>query len=251
MMRSPLPWAALSVLAFLLSAAPAVAIRPFVTDDARVVGEALAQLESWVLVDDSIAEHTALVAVGPTEWLEVTAGFVHGVGYGGYERGYSVGGPILQAKALLWPAIDNAIPGVAIAAGTLAPSGRGHLAQEDWTGFAYGAVTQSFWEEGLLLHGNLGVVAAPALPRSGTTVTCGVGGQGRIAGALHAVGEVWYGDPYDPAARRPATQVGFRYILSDEIQFDGTVGAILQGSDRSDRRYWGTLGIRLVTARLW
>jgi hypothetical protein len=70
-----------------LAPRPARAIRPFVTDDARVVGGKLLQLETWVLVDRLVLEHNALVAVGPTDWLELTAGLLHSGIHSGADRG--------------------------------------------------------------------------------------------------------------------------------------------------------------------
>jgi hypothetical protein len=66
---------------------PAYAIRPFVTDDARVVGHKLAQLATWILLDHRELEHDLLAAIGPTDWLELTLGLRHGGVHSGLERG--------------------------------------------------------------------------------------------------------------------------------------------------------------------
>ena len=53
-------------------------VRPFITDDARVVGAGLAQVESWVRSDHESHQLWVLGAVGPTSWLELTLGGVVG-----------------------------------------------------------------------------------------------------------------------------------------------------------------------------
>lgn len=249
----------------LLGAAHAHAIRPFVTDDARVVGHKLAQLETWVLLDRSVFEHNVLAAAGPTDWLEVTAGLTHGRVHGGAQRGYSFTGPILQSKALLRPALDQGWPGFAVAAGVLPPVGHGAFVPPGWSGFAYAAATESLFQERLLLHANLGLAlgedrSAPtpnavAGPKLRTLVTGGFGLQARVIAGLHGICEVYYGDPYDPRTSFPALQAGARYLFSESVQVDGTFGSTLTKVDdaggHAQTEQWGTLGLRLVTPQLW
>jgi hypothetical protein len=214
-----------------------------------------------------VFEHNALAAIGPTDWLEVTAGLVHGGVHTGPERGYSITGPIVQAKALLVSARNNSWPGLAIAVGFLPPLGYGAFTPPGWGGFAYVAATESLFDEWLLLHANVGVaVGEDGASTSGlgfgsssssglrTLVTGGFGFQVRMIAGLHGVGEVYYGDPYDPRTNFSAMQVGFRYIFNDHVQIDGTFGSTLisvagpGGHAQTER--WGTLGLRLVSAEL-
>jgi len=222
--------------ALVLVSQPASAIRPFVTDDARVVGQGYAQLESWVLVNRLALEHSNLFALGPTDWLEVTAGFVHGGVYHGPDRGYSFTGPILQAKALLLPAENNGLPGLAVAGGALAPYGGGPLTPPGWGGFGYLALTESLNEEAILIHANVGFalgdprasgsgIGEPAAGGFHGTITLGLGTQIRVAGGLHGMAEIYYGDPYDASFTFPASQVGARYIFGDHVQMDREAGA--------------------------
>lgn len=259
---------ALTCVFVLLVARPADAIRPFVTDDARVVGDKLAQLETWLVLDRLVLEHNALGAIGPTHWFELTLGVTHGGVHSGPNGGYSIAGPMVQGKVLLLPARNNSWPGVAIAAGVVPPLGWGAFVPPGWSGFAYLALTESLWNEWLLLHANVGIAidgggstssmtgeGGAAAVGVGVLVTAGLGVQARIYAGLHGVAEVYYGDPYDPRASFPATQVGFRYIFSDRVQIDGTFGSTLAAVESSDGRVqteqWGTLGIRLVTPELW
>lgn len=251
-----------------LFVAEAHAIRPFVTDDARVVGRSLAQLETWILVDRLVVEHNALAAIGPTDWLELTLGTTHGRVKRGNDRSYSITGPIAQAKALLLPTHDNGKPGFAVAAGVLPPLGYGEFAPPGWSGFGYMALTASLGHEALLIHANLGLAlgeasgqtsklgfGAPSGKRVRTLLTAGVGAQARVIAGLHAVAEVYRGDPYDPRTNFAATQGGFRYIFSDHLQIDGTVGttlaAVKDARGHSQTEQWLTLGLRLVSGGLW
>ena len=260
---------ALSLIALVmlwLTPDSAQAIRPFVTDDARVVGRKLAQLEMWALVDRLVIEHNALAAVGPTDWLELTAGLIQGGVHTGGERGYSVTGPVLQAKALLLPASNNRWPGIAIAGGALAPWGHGPFVPPGWSGFGYVALTESLWDEWLLVHTNLGLamgddgdgVSTPGSEereRVRRVITGGLGVQARIIAGLHGMGEIYYGDPYDARFSHPAMQLGFRYIFSEHVQADGTFGSTLRAAASPDghvrTEQWGTLGLRLVSSELW
>jgi hypothetical protein len=219
------------------------AIRPFITDDARVVGRGLAQLETWAQLDAALLQQNLLVALGPTPWLEVTLGVQHGVALEGGR--YGLAGPLAQAKALLFPPVDQGRPGVAIAAGLLAPVGFGALTPPSPGGFGFLIATASLLEERVLLHLNLGLTG---LAHAGVSPTAGVGAQVRVVAGLHAVGEVVYGDPYAPLLRAPAGQLGFRYVFSDEVQLDGTVAAAVS---RERLEPWGTLGLRLVTPAPW
>jgi hypothetical protein len=249
-----------------ITSTKAGAIRPFVTDDARVVGDRLAQLETWLLLDRLALEHNLLAALGPTEWLEVTLGMVHGGLHSGLERAYSLTGPIVQAKALLLSAESNGRPGVAIAAGTLPPGGFGPFKADGWGAFGYLALTESLFEESLLIHANLGFAIGYEFlsevernrgekHRLDTLVTTGLGVQVRLVAGLHGVAEVYYGDPYDSRASYPAMQTGLRYIFGDHVQMDGTFGTTLASIDSPDGReqleHWGSLGVRLVSHELW
>ncbi len=237
------------------------AIRPFVTDDARVAGQKTLQLETWVVVDRFVVEHNALASFGATDWLELTLGVVHGGVHSGPQRGYSIAGPILQVKALALDAQNNGPPGLAVAAGVLPPLGYGAFTPQAWTGFAYLALTESVLDEWFLFHANLGVSIGDAVDavsgerRTQALVVAGFGFQARMIAGLHGVAEVFYGDPYDPRFGYPAMQVGFRYIFSDHIQVDGTFGSTLTpvrtGDDHAQTEQWGTLGLRLVSSPLW
>lgn len=236
------------------SATEAAAVRPFITDDARVVGGRLAQLESWARFDRESYQQWALVAFGPVEPLELTVGAVGGIpfqhdGERDPERGrFSVAGPVLQAKALLRETRSGRWFGIAIAGGVVAPAGVGAFKPMSWDPFAYLALSQSFLGDDLLIHVNLGSFVTTAGAKPVLNVTWGIATQVRTLGGLHAVAEVFSGDPY-ASSGGGAYQAGFRYIFSDQVQVDATVGTGLWGAPPLPA--WGSVGVRLVTGRLW
>ena len=67
-----------AVLATSVVTSNARAVRPFITDDARVVGDKLGQVESWLRYDKGSLQHWIVPAIGPTKWAELSIGAVHG-----------------------------------------------------------------------------------------------------------------------------------------------------------------------------
>lgn len=243
----------LALLFILLMAHGGVhAIRPFVTDDARVLGDRLGQVESWFVLDRQETAHNTLFAIGPTNWLEITSGFSHG---GSYRyaastsdgNNYGVTGGIFQAKVLFRETRPNNWPGVAFAAGVVPPFGSGSQKPDGVSTFGYAAVSQSFFNDDLLFHVNLGITTIKEEAQWKPTWTAGFGYQAKIIGKLHSVGEIYRGDPYDPTMKSMATQIGFRYIFNFNFQMDGTFGSTLE----KDSQQWFSVGVRIVSFELW
>jgi hypothetical protein len=236
---------AAGVLVVVALTAPAHAIRPFITDDARVVGAHLLQLETWMQVDSTQAQHWVLPAFGPTDHIELTLGAVHGASYSDGPARYAIAGPLVQGKLLVREAHRNGAPGVALAAGYVSPAGRGGFETAQGAGFLYLALTESIGEhERLLVHANVGL----SVGGHWMTATGGIGAQVRVIRGFHLVGEVVHGDAY-AGDTGGAVQGGFRYIFNDRIQMDGTAGVGIWGDER--RPPWGSLGLRVVSGRLW
>lgn len=222
-------------------------VRPFITDDARVVGGRLAQLESWIRIDRESGQHWFLTAYGPTEKWELTVG-----GVLGYEveqqdkRSFSYALPLLQAKFLAREYKPNELPGVAIVAGTFLPGGRGGFQPPGYGAFAFGIITQSLGErDKILIHGNLGINHL-WLAADYSVMTWGLGSQFRVKGGFHGVVELFSGDPYIPGTGT-AYQVGFRHFFSDLFQIDMTYGKGIGGEVVLP--HWFSAGIRLVTEK--
>lgn len=251
--RSSLARVALTaVVAVAISPRDAAAIRPFITDDAHVVGRGHAQFETWWRRDRASLQHWVLPAVGPTDWLELTAGGVHGWSSLGptLERPtYAVGGPVAQGKMLLHPTVPNHLPGAALVLGGVAPSGRGGFEAPGWSGFSYLALSQAFFkEDDLVFHANVGLSAVAARGLDPVRVTWGVGGQVETLYEFHLIGELFSGDPYVQGAGG-AAQGGFRIIFSEHLQLDGTCGAGLWGD--TIMPMWCSSGLRAVSHALF
>lgn len=224
------------------------AVRPFITDDARVVGLRYAQLEAWLRLDKHAWQQWDMVAYGPTKWLEVSAGGVWGYHIpNNNEREFSFATPLMQAKVLFRECKANKLPGVAMVAGTFLPTGDGAFKAPGGGAFGYLSVSQSFIEgDKILLHGNVGANYFKVSGTDQTAVTWGVGSQVNIYRGFHVMGEFFSGDPY-VAGAGTAYQVGFRHFISDLVQVDMTVGKGVGGAHPLPM--WYSAGIRLVSAR--
>jgi hypothetical protein len=243
----------LAAFAVITFSAEAAAVRPFITDDARVVGNHQLQLEASLRWDMNALQQLNLFAFGPTEWLELTLGFEWGLmtPKNGGDRG-GIAGPIVQVKALALDAVPNKWPGLAFVAGTSMPLGTGGLPPPDWAEFIYAAATESLLDkERILIHANLGVYIAE--PASGVTALCtwGLGMQVRVVYGLHVLAEIFSGDPYSGAAGG-AWQAGLRYIINDTVQVDSSVGNGIWGSSGNQPMpFWASAGVRVVSGKLW
>ncbi len=220
-------------------------VRPFITDDARVVGNRLAQLESWFRGDEEASQQWALVAYGPTPNLELTFGGVGGVAKGANKQfAFTYALPLLQGKYLIREYAPNAPPGVAVVLGTFLPFGSGFFVPPGYGTFGFLTVSQCLLEgEIILIHGNLGANYLNIDGKNQTIVTWGLGTQIKVYGGFHFVGEIFSGDPYIPGTGE-AVQVGFRHFFSDYVQIDGTVGKGLGG--RVLLPLWFSAGVRIV-----
>jgi hypothetical protein len=219
-------------------------VRPFITDDARVVGARLAQWESWIRVDRHAGQHWNLWAYGPTKWLEVTAG-----GVWGYDRvqgenlaAYAL--PLVQAKFLIRPYAPRKPPGVGLVVGTIFPNGRGTFVPRGYGKFAFATITQSVGkDDAYLFHVNVGLNYQRVDQRNEFINTWGIGTQLRVYRGFHWVGEVFSGDPYIPGTGT-AYQIGFRHFFSEWLQIDGTVGKGIAGAEPLP--FWASVGVRWV-----
>ncbi|MCW5831135.1 MAG: hypothetical protein KIS78_01600 [Labilithrix sp.] len=234
-----------------LSTTDAHAIRPFITDDARTVGQGRLQIETYWRRDRESLQHWMLPAVGPTPWFELTLGGVHGLAPLGQRPDrprYALGGPIAQGKFLLHDAVPNDLPGVGVVVGGQPPAGRGGFEAPGWSGFTYLAVTQAFFkEDDFLIHGNVGLSAISAPGIDPAKVTWGIGTQVETLFDFHLIGEIFSGDPYAVGAGG-AYQTGFRQIFNDHIQLDFTFGGGLWGDILP---VWFSSGVRIVSHELW
>ncbi|GIV26994.1 MAG: hypothetical protein KatS3mg027_0808 [Bacteroidia bacterium] len=225
-----------------------VLVRPFITDDARVVGERLAQLETWVRFDKEAGQHWILGAYGPNKKLELTAGGVYGYQVDhNSKKTFSYALPLLQAKILFKEYKPNKAPGFGMVMGTFLPVGQGSFKPAGYGTFGYLTVSQCFGEgEKFLFHGNLGGNYLHVDGSNNLITTWGLGTQIKAYKGMHLVGEIFSGDPYIPGTGT-SWQAGYRYFFSDLVQIDMTVGNGIAGDVIMP--FWYTAGIRIVTEK--
>ncbi len=222
------------------------AVRPFITDDARVVGGGLSQVESWTRIGNKTGELWVMAGYGPMPELEVSVGAVSGIVNNGSGQRFTYALPLLQAKYLFRPYGPDAWPGLAVVAGTFLPWGQGDLVAPGYGTFVFGTVSQCFGEnEDVLIHLNVGANILNDKATSETEIlrTWGLGTQIRTLGGFHIVAEIFSGDPYVPGSGT-SWQAGFRHFFSDDLQIDGTVGKGIHGSPALPM--WVSAGVRIV-----
>ena len=225
-----------------------VLVRPFITDDARVVGERLAQLETWVRFDKEAGQHWILGAYGPNKKLELTAGGVYGYQVDhDSKKTFSYALPLLQAKILFKEYKPNKAPGFGMVMGTFLPVGQGSFKPAGYGTFGYLTVSQCFGEgDKFLFHGNLGGNYLHVDGSNNLISTWGLGTQIKAYKGMHLVAEVFSGDPYIPGTGT-SWQAGYRYFFSDLVQIDMTVGNGIAGDVIMP--FWYTAGLRIVTEK--
>lgn len=224
------------------------AVRPFITDDARVVGWRWAQLESWLRFDTYSSQMWNMAAFGPHKRLELSLGMVSGYSSSlGTERKFSYALPLVQSKFLIRPYEAGKGPGFALITGSFLPGGKGGFVPAGYGLFSFLAISQCFGKgEKVLIHVNLGVNYFKQENVHNTVYTWGVGNQTKLYKGLHLAAEFFSGDPYIPGSG-VAYQAGFRYFVSNYVQCDATIGSGVSGTYQLP--FWYGLGLRFVTAK--
>ena len=221
-----------AVLITLLVPRPAAAVRPFITDDARITDEGSVLIETSVRVDSERAQNLNVISYGFTKRLELGLNFTDGVMLRD-ETNYrpSVAGPGIQMKYLFGDGVGIDFPSIAIAAGATSPNGAGsvNFRATDWSEYVYFCISKALVNhpENLNLHINVGINHSEG-PGHPTTALWGVGFQIHMAGKTFLCTEVFSGDPY---AITPGAlyQLGLRYFISEKMQFDLSSGHGLWG----------------------
>lgn len=223
-------------------------IRPFITDDARVVGGRLAQVESWFRFDREAGQQWALAAYGPHHKLELTIGGVAGYENAGNGKlAFSYALPLLQGKYLLREYAPGKGPGAAVVLGSFLPGGTGAFRPPGFGTFGFAIFTQCLGpHENVLIHANVGANFLHIDGANEWVQTWGLGTQVKTYKGFHLVGELFSGDPYLPGTGL-SWQMGFRHIVSDRFQFDMTVGQGIGGA--KPLPFWFSGGIRMVSER--
>jgi len=216
-----------------LPATQALAARPMITDDARVVDPKACQVESWIKRNRGSTEMWALPACNPTGDFELTFGGARTNEHG--ESAFT--DQVIQAKTILRPLEPDGL-GLGFAAGTIRHPRR--ETANGWPGDAYFYVPVSiaFAGDAWVVHVNAGAVNRRDEKK--TLVTWGLGNEIRLRDDLYFIPEM-----FRTERGRPFYQVGLRYwIVKDRLQMDATYGNRAV-SDTAER--WFSIGLRVLS----
>lgn len=257
------------ILVFLIFlTSTAYAVRPFVTDDARIADYGQLEMESWMEITHAeggfgdAPGFNSMFGVTPLDWLEIIAGT-------GFSRAsddkWALANPVLQTKVLFTRAEANGDPGYAFASGATFDIGQTTLAAGGTVDessnpkyklgdnyYAIGLMTHRLFNDSVQLHTNFGLRAEH---QSGIGLRLrpywGLGFDAAIIGDdIHAIAEAYAGDPLAYNAPLYAGQFGARWIYSDYVNIDLTFGAQptvdTWRQTTSKVEVWGQLGLRLL-----
>lgn len=244
------------------------AVRPFVTDDARIVDYGQIETESWLEVTHAEGAFgdapgfNTLIGVTPLDWLEIIAGT--GVARASNDK-WAIANPVIQGKLLFTRAEADGTPGYAFASGAAFDAGQTTLAaganvDEDINPnyklgdnyYAIGLMTYRLLNDSMQMHINFGLraehqrgIGLRLRPYWGVGLDMEV-----IREDIHAIVEAYAGDPLEYNAPLYAGQFGARWIYSDYVNIDLTFGAQptmnAYRQATSSVEVWGQIGLRLL-----
>jgi len=226
---------------------PALAVRPFITDDARIAGPREFQIETSVRVDKERVQNLNVISIGVMDKLEASFNFIDGFMLEDETKyNLSIAGPGFQLKYLFTDVKTSSFPATGVVVGFVPPWGAGsqNFSPPSWSDYVYLAITKYFFKdwESLNLHINLGFTNSYD-EKVKTHSTWGIGIQSHLFNKLYICTEFFSGDPY---AITPGAlfQIGFRYFISDRMQLDVSTGKGLYGEPMLD--YYAGFGFRVV-----
>ena len=233
----------------ILSGTPAWAVRPFITDDATIIGSGRSEVANWFYGMDGRLEIWHSINYGITDNFEFTLAGSHGglksEVNGEWKYAYTL--PLLQSKVQIRDYEPNGIPALAFGIGSQLPFGNEPFENQSafkpsgYGAFGFVSITQCIGEnEELLIHGSLGGTYLRDSGENKNGLTWGVGTQFKMYKGLHGIAEFVGGDPYTGNSTSRIYQLGIRYFISDDFQFDLAYG------NGSETDYWISGGIRWV-----
>lgn len=208
----------------------AYAIRPFVTDDARIVDYGQIETESWIESTKARGQWNpplAINSIGSTsvnDWLQILIGTGTGLDKNGNS---GISNPLLSTKVLFKAALKDGTPGYAVSYTSTFDSGRGTFQEQGQVKSLVGMSTYRLYDDKLNIHINLGLRTDKERDElSRTRALWGLGFDVEsLSPKTRFVAEVFSGDPLSLNAPRYAGQIGMRYLKSDYMQMDFVVGA--------------------------
>lgn len=229
------------------------AVRPFVTDDARIVDQGQLTAEFWV--DESVGDRNFtpdlnfLAGTSPTQWLEVST--ASGLGLHG-RFGKDVTNPVFQSKILLFRTQVDGPPGLALSLGHVPNVGAGESKVDGSSTYLLALISRRLFDDELLIHLNLGGTRSWVEPHGTETMPFwGIGSEFSLwAFEWRGVVEAFSGDPFNPIRTDIAAQAGLRWLQSDLLNFDVIAGAEPElnpsGTRSGEIVTWVQFGIRIT-----
>ncbi len=231
----------LASFAVYLSPEDALAVRPFVTDDARIAYKGQIVTETYtgttiVKGDKPAIEARSLQGISITDRFELTAG---GFGFTYQDNQARPLDMLIQPKYVLYRSL-GAIPSLSVAAASLFPlSGN----RQHWDGYAMAHVSWFLYtpdadadpyDNNLAIHLNLGTKsrydAGSATYQNKLYWAAGFEVITPVTREVRFLGEVFNGDPFSFEEKFPAFQSGFRWYKSPMVQMDLVFRGIRHGS---------------------
>ena len=241
-----LPWVLLFFLCCTAGFNPSIAfaVRPFVTDDARIVYKGQLETESYAGLtladrDKPTVEARALQGMSLTDRLEIIAG---GFGFTYQANQARPLDMLVQPKYVLYRSF-GAIPSISVAAASLFPlSGNRQqwnsyaMAHASWFLFTPEDSTDPY-DNGLAVHINLGTKsqydAGPVTYRSKLYWAAAFEVITPFSREIRFLGEVFNGDPFTYEEEFPAFQTGFRWYKTANTQVDLVFRGVRDGSEQT------------------
>lgn len=231
----------LASFAVYLSPEDALAVRPFVTDDARIIYKGQLEAETYsgmtmVKGDQPAIEARSLQGLAITDRFELIAG---GFGFTYQDNQARPLDMLIQPKYVLYRSL-GVIPSLSVAAASLFPlSGN----RQHWDGYAMAHVSWFLitpnadadpYDNNLAIHLNLGTKsrydAGPATYQSKLFWAAGFEVITPITREVRFLGEIFNGDPFSFEEKFPAFQSGFRWYKSSTVQLDLVFRGLRNGS---------------------
>ena len=221
----------------LLASTPALAARPFFTDDARLTTSGSCQLESWTRIYKGSNQFWAFPACNPKGNFEITAG----IGNSQLTGESAVNDYVLQGKTLLRNLTTNDY-GIGLAVGqihhpssTTGPNGLGST-------YAFFPLSVSTNNDMLIFHTNLGWLNDKQTQQQ--QMTYGFGAEVQTSSRVLFVAE-FFGDN----KTKPYWQTGARYsLIPNLLQLDATIG---QQFNHGTSTRWISFGFRYIPDSLF
>ena len=215
----------------------AMAARPMVTDDARLTMSGSCQVESWAKVYSGGREFWALPACNPTGNFEMTLG----VAVTNHNSEPTTDDYIVQAKTL-FKELETNHWSIGLALGTAQHNNQSHIGPNGiGSTYIYVPISQSFLDDKLITHFNLGYIHHKESSKD--SITWGMGGEYKLKENLLYILET-FGDD----RTNPSVQMGLRYsVIPDIFQIDTTIGQQVN----IDNSQWLSVGIRYTPDKLF